>query len=289
MKTAGAELPREGRFGLRRRDFERIRELVHSEAGLKLADTKLTMVEARLQKRIRALGLPSFEAYCDYLFSIEGAASETVQLIDHLTTNKTDFFRAPEQFRFLTDKALPELAQMTRRVRVWSAGCSTGEEPYTIAMVLSDYADSPAGAGFTYSILGTDISTRALERAVQGTYSAHLVEPVPMSTRRRYLLRHRDPKKALVRIGPELRRQVRFRRLNLLEPDLGLDERFEIIFCRNVIIYFDRPTQEAILERICRHLVPGGYLFVGSSESLIWMDLPLRTEVSTIHRKVGAY
>ena len=204
-------------------------------------------------------------------------------MIDEVTTNKTDFFREPAHFKFLVDKALPELIRRKRSVTVWSAGCSTGEEPYTLAMVLKDYGDSIPGFGFL--ILATDISTAVLEKAQRAIYEEEKVIPVPAEFKRRYLLKSKDRARKVVRITPELRASVRFRRLNFMDNDFGFREPMDIIFCRNVIIYFDKPTQEKLLNRFCRHLAPGGYVFMGHSEALIDMKVPLVPVAPTVYRK----
>jgi chemotaxis protein methyltransferase CheR len=270
---------------LNMREFVRISELIQARCGIKLSAPKKKMLESRLQKRLRCLGMTSFAVYCSYLFSPEGMAGELVHMIDAVTTNKTDFFREPVHFEYLDRKVVPEFAAFGagRNLKVWSAGCSTGEEPYTLAMVLSESFAPYCGRGF--SILATDICTGALEKAKTGIYEEDRTNPVPMEMKRKYFLRHRDRSKGLVRVTPELRSMVRFQRLNLVEDNLDLPGSKDIIFCRNVIIYFDRPTQEKLLNRLCSHLSPKGYLFLGHSETLNGFDLPLARMESTIYRK----
>jgi len=274
--------------GLSERDFRRLAEVIYAECGIRMTEQKLVMVEARLRKRLRALGYHSFRDYCDYLFTEAGMEDELVSMINVITTNKTDYFREPKHFEALVNTAVPRLAELygagkRRPLAVWSAGCSTGEEPYTIAMVLSEYA--LAHPGFLFTILATDISTVVLEKAIRAIYSADRAEAIPASLRKKYLLRSRDRSKNTVRVIPGLRTRVRFRRLNFMDHDFGMRELQDIIFCRNVIIYFDRPTQEKVLKRLCRHLVPGGYLFMGHSETLSGLDVPLVSEGATIYRK----
>ena len=166
---------------------------------------------------------------------------------------------------------------------IWSAGCSTGEEPYTIAMVLSEYAqDVP---GFRFSVLATDISTAVLAKAAMGIFKSDVVKPIPPGLLRKYLMRSRDHESDQVRVVPELRGLVEFRRLNFMDADFGLPEMPEAIFCRNVIIYFDRPTQLRLLQKLVRNLAPGGYFFAGHSESLQGMDLPLLPVAPSVYRK----
>ena len=234
------------------------------------------MLETRLRRRLQNLKFDSCTEYCDYLFGSGDKDRELVHLIDAVTTNKTDFFREPEHFEQLTGCALPDLDRRyggTRRCLVWSAGCSTGEEPYTLAMVLSEYAREHAG--FRFQVLATDISTSVLTRASMGIFRSEVTRPIPPALRRKYLMRSRDPNSDAMRIVPELRASVEFRRLNLMSAGYGLPEPPEIIFCRNVIIYFNRATQIRLLEKLVAELVPGGYFFAGHSESLQNMGLPL--------------
>ncbi|HUA98711.1 MAG TPA: CheR family methyltransferase [Terracidiphilus sp.] len=236
--------------------------------------TVLAVEERKLNGR--ELDIDSYGRYCDYLFDPRRAKGELVHLIDAVTTNKTDFFREARHFEFLTAKALPDLTSggtSGREVLVWSAGCSTGEEPYTLAAVLSEYA--AVHPGFRFRILATDISTAVLEKARLGVYSSEAAQAVPAALRKKYFMRGREPGSTRVRVAPELRSLVEFRRLNFMDSDYGLQEKADAIFCRNVIIYFDRPTQERILARLTRYLAPGGYLFVGHSETLHAMDLPV--------------
>jgi chemotaxis protein methyltransferase CheR len=232
--------------------------------------------------------MKSYKGYCEYPFSQEGRDEELIHMIDMVTTNKTDFSREPAHFDFLTKKALPELsmthgAGTSRKLTVWSAGCSTGEEPYTLAMVLSGYAE--IHRGFEYLILATDISTRVLDVARTGIYREEQVVPVPQDFRKRYLLRGKERQMGKVRIVPELRERLRFRRLNFMEGDFGMREPLDIVFCRNVIIYFDRPTQERLINRISSHMIPGGYLFMGHSETLNGMRVPFVSVAPTVYRK----
>jgi len=268
------------------KEFKRLSEFVHSECGIKLPPSKKVMVEARLQKRLRTLGMPGYREYYEYLFSPNGLDEELVQLIDVITTNTTEFFRESRHFDILTQELLPAWRAVSgsRMFRVWSAGCSTGEEPYTLAIVLSEFA---AGVPhFRFSILGTDISTRVLSMAKNGVYPEERVTKLSLELKKRYLLRSRDKDKKLVRLAPEVRRLVEFRRLNFMEP-FAFPEPMDTIFCRNVMIYFDRGTQEQLLRKFCSQLRPDGFLFIGHSESLTGMDLPLRQHAPTVYRKLA--
>jgi chemotaxis protein methyltransferase CheR len=289
QKTGIGGLGSRGLAGLSAQDFNRFSRLVQDVCGIRLPLQKQSMLEARLRKRLRLLDLDSFEDYSEYVFSPLGREKELVNLIDVVTTNKTEFFRESAHFDFLVDVALPRLVHsygvgINKKLRVWSAGCSTGEEPYTLAMVLAEFA---AGTpGFDFSILATDISTRVLETAERGIYDEGKVrETVPGGFKRKYLLRSKDPVRNLVRIVPELRSKMVFRRINFMEEDYGIREPIDIIFCRNVIIYFDRSTQEKLLRRLSSHIFPGRYIFMGHSETLSGMNLPLSPMAPSVYRK----
>jgi len=269
-------------------EFRHLSEFVQSEYGIKLPPAKKVMLESRLRKRLRKLGIQKFSEYIDYVFTPEGTASELINMVDVITTNKTDFFREPHHFEYLTETVLPEIikvdrAAVRRPVNVWSAGCSSGEEPYTLAIVLSEFSEK--NPHFTFSILATDLSSRVLNTGISGIYEKHKIEPIPLSLRKKYLLRSKDHNLDLVRIAPALRKKVNFMRLNLLEEHYPLHEKMDIIFFRNVIIYFSRETQEKIITRMCKHLRPGGYIFMGHSETLVNMNVPLQQERPTIYRR----
>jgi chemotaxis protein methyltransferase CheR len=274
-----------------RETFDRFREFVTTHLGIKMPDVKKTMLQSRLQKRLRLLSIQSYEAYYDYVFSAQGRQSELNHMIDAVTTNKTDFFREPKHFDYLVAAALPELIQtqpvaVPKSFRFWSAGCSTGAEPYTLAIVLSEFA--ARYPGFQYGIMATDISQRVLQEAMTGIYTEEMVAPIPLILRKKYLLRSKNAQEKAVRICPEIRSKVRFGRLNFMQDDFGIRQDVDIIFCRNVLIYFDRPTQELVVNRLCRHLNTGGYLFLGHSETLNGLNVPLTQVHPTIYRKEQA-
>jgi chemotaxis protein methyltransferase CheR len=242
-----------------------------------------------LRKRLRAHNLVNFEDYAEMVFSQEDSTGELVKLIDVVTTNKTDFFREPAHFDYLVNSSLPFLVNtfgtgIQQPLKIWSAGCSTGKEPYTLAMVLKEYqAGYP---GFKFDILGTDICTDVLDKAVQGIYSAVKAEPIPERLKKKYLLKSKDAENKQVRIVPELRSLVRYRRLNFMDADFGFREPFDIIFCRNVIIYFDRQTQERLLGKLVDNLDSGRYIFLGHSETLLGLNLPLKQMAPSVYRKI---
>lgn len=271
------------------RDFGRLCRLIYEQSGIVLNADKQTILELRIKRRLRSLSLDSFVDYCKYLFGPSGQKEEVAHLIDVVSTNKTDFFREPEHFDFLVRKAIPELMarnDSNRPLLIWSAGCSTGEEPYTMAMVLSDWAE--AHPGFRFQVLATDVSSIVLGRAERGVFTEEVIRPVPAGLRNKYLMRSRDRGSGLFRVVPELRQLIEFRRLNFMDADYGLTQKVDIFFCRNVIIYFDRATQERIVQKLCAQLVLGGYAFVGHSETLHDMDLPLTAVAPALYRKTAA-
>lgn len=271
------------------REFQRFAALVYENAGIKLPPAKKIMLEARLQKRLKALGIGSFEKYGDYVMSPEGHDSELVHMIDVVTTNKTDFFREPAHFDYMVKTALPKIMQARNEsfhepLRVWSAGCSSGEEPYTLAMVLSEYAQKNSGLRFT--ILASDICTKILATAKSAIYPEERVDTIPLDLKKKYLLKSKNKELSLVRINPQLRSFVSFRRINFMDEDFGIAERMDMIFCRNVVIYFDKPTQQSLMRKFHRQLKPGGYLFIGHSETLSGLDVDFKAVASTVYRKV---
>lgn len=271
------------------RDFQRLAQFIHEYSGIKMPPTKQTMMEGRLRKRVRATGLGSFAAYCRHLFDQNGLAGETLHLIDVVTTNKTEFFREPKHFQFLAESALPQLLSQRKpgtspNLKIWSAASSIGAEIYTLAMVLAEEARRIGG--FRFNILGTDISTRVLETAVTAIYPEAMIEPVPMELRQRYLLRSKQSSAGLVRVAPELRKVAHFERLNLMDESYPVDRDMDVIFCRNMLIYFDKETQQMVLTRLCEHLRKGGYLFLGHSETLSGFGLPLTPVGTTVFRRL---
>lgn len=249
-------------------DFERLSRFIKAELGINLKAEKKCMLETRIRKRCNKVGMTSLKEYCKYVLSSEGLEHEMDSFIDLVTTNKTDFFREPNHFDYLTSAVLPPFVKKQRKkLHVWSAACSIGAEPYTLAMVLENYREVRPLDHLEYDIVATDISMEVLEKAKQGIYSHSDIEPVPTSMRKRYLLKSKDRQSDLVRIVPALRNKIDFRRLNLTKP-FRFQVPFDIIFCRNVMIYFDKQTQFELVNRMVDNLQPGGYLFMGHSELL---------------------
>ncbi len=271
--------------------FDRLCAFIYKEVGIHLTPVKKVMLEGRLQKRLRKLGIRSFEEYCEYLFSEKGKENELMNMIDEVTTNKTDFFREPAHFDFLAARAIPALYKsegysMTNRLTIWSAGCSSGEEPYTIIMVVKELMDQRYDPPFSFQVIATDISRRVLEKAQKAVYEEEKAMAIPAEYRKKYLLRSKNRNAGLVRIAPEIRSFARFRRLNFMDYDFGFREKIDIIFCRNVIIYFDKAVQEKLLMKFCNSMKSGGFIFMGHSETLFGMDLPLEQIAPTVYRRI---
>lgn len=266
--------------------FRQLASLITKKLGIKMSETKIPMLQSRLQRRLRVTGMQSIDDYTQRIVEASEGDPEVEHFINAVTTNKTDFFREPQHFKFLADQALPDLDEDTGRpwrAKVWCAGCSTGEESYTLAMVLHEFG--ARRGNFEFRILATDVSTRVLGVASEGIYTQADIEPVSQELRERYVLRSRDPQQTLVKMSPRLRERIRFHPLNFMEPDYPVSDVFDVIFFRNVAIYFDRPTQEAVVNKLCRHLRPGGYLFIGHSESLVSLNVPLRMVASAVYKK----
>jgi chemotaxis protein methyltransferase CheR len=261
---------------LHERDFLRLAHLAHRCFGLDLRDGKQGLVAARLSRLVRELGLASFQQYCDYLLADRTGAALAV-FADHLTTNHTSFFRESAHFDFLRETVLPALRKRPR-VDIWSAGCSSGEEPYSIALSLLEYAPRIAACA---RIRATDISTRMLDRASAATYAADRIAPIPLPLRDRYLI---PAGPHFFRIAPQVRALVEVARFNLMDP-IPPTAQYSIIFCRNVMLYFDRPTHQALIQRLTAHLEPGGFLFIGHSESLNGIDHSLEPAGPAIYRR----
>ena len=270
---------------LQPRDFDRLAAYIYKECGIRLPPVKITMIEGRLRRRVRANGLSSLRDYCGWLFDGNHLEGEREHLLNAVTTNKTDFFREPKHFDYLVDTALPKMhREGVRQLRVWSAACSTGAEPYTLAMLLDAYAQDKGGPDF--GILATDLDSEVLRTARRGVYPAAMLDPVPAALRNRYVMRPSDPKRGEMRIAPALRSAIGFAQMNLMDERYPVGDAMDIIFCRNVLIYFDKPTQEKVVSRLVACLRPGGLIFLGHSESIAGFQLPLRPVANTVFERV---
>ncbi len=265
--------------------FRLFSELIYNQCGIKMPSVKKVMLTSRLQKRVNALGMDSFSDYYSYISSSSGKTDELNKMIDVITTNKTEFFRESHHFNYLIKEVLPELTNSGRRsIDIWSAGCSTGEEAYSIAMSLAYSLD--AEAKHSFRILGTDISTRVLEKAARAVYTEDVIAPIPLQMKKNFLLRGKGEQEGLFKVAPEIRRRVEFRRLNFMDEKYDLKKTFDIIFCRNVVIYFDKETQRELFAKLYDHLSQDGYLFIGHAESLQGINSRFRVAAPTVYRKI---
>lgn len=267
---------------LEEREFVRLSNFIMTNYGIKLPPSKKTLLQCRLQKRLGNLNMENFSQYVKYVFSSKGLIEEVPLMIDAVSTNKTDFFREQVHFDFLYNTGIDDYLQGNRfsKLSVWSAGCSSGEEPYTIAMILKEYASQKSSIEF--EILATDIASSVLQVGEQGIYDESKAVQVPDEYKKKYLLKGKNDFDKKVKIIQELRSKVQFRKFNLLSTDYSCLGKFDIIFCRNVLIYFERQLQEQLLQRFMRNLKSGGYLFLGHSESITGFNLPLQQIRPTI-------
>ncbi|MEK6794806.1 MAG: protein-glutamate O-methyltransferase [Spirochaetota bacterium] len=266
--------------------LSRFSSYIESNFGIKMPPSKRSLLEGRLSRRIRALSLDSFDEYYEYLMG-EGMNDEYIHFSDLVSTHKTDFFRERKHFDYLTASGLPVLtasgAGTSRPLTLWSAGCSSGEEPYTIAMTVAEYERT--SRSIDYSILGTDVSAHTLAKGIRGVYHGRLIDPIPPALRERYLLRGRGDKEDLVRVVPELRAHIRFKVLNFMDDVYDVPGPFDVIFFRNVLIYFEKETQKRIIDKLASLLSDIGYLFIGHSESIFGMHGSLIPVAPTVYRK----
>jgi len=267
-------------------DFTRLSNFIYSNYGIKLPISKKIMLQSRLLARLKANNMDSYKEYCDFVLSGKSDESEIVNMIDLISTNKTDFYRESAHFDFMKQVTLPEFLENNsgKPMTVWSSASSSGEEAYTISMVISEFLEGKKK--FDFSVFGTDISTRMLEKASLGIYPLERVDDIPLSQKKKYLLKGKDTEKPMVRIIPELRAKTKFERLNLMDNSYNVPKEFDIIFCRNVLIYFDRETQEKVINKLCMHLKKGGYFFLGHSESVSGINVPLKQIKPTIFERI---
>jgi chemotaxis methyl-accepting protein methylase len=262
--------------------FRKLAAQVEAKIGIRLPPSKKAMVEGRLRPRARALGLPSLDAYGRHLFKEGGLEAEFDQIIDCVTTNKTDFFREPEHFEILVNRLVPDLLSQRRdrgrrSIKLWSAAASSGAEAYTLAMVMTELQ---ATLPCEFSILGTDISTEILQEARRAVYPIAMLESIPKKCQKLYTMQAKDQARREFRIPPELRRLVRLQRLNLIGKHYDVERDIDVIFCRNVLIYLDRDVQRAVVERLLLHLRQNGYLILGHAEAMAGNDQPLLRQIA---------
>ena len=267
-------------------DFKKLSDFIYFNYGIKLPIAKKVMLQSRLNARLRANNIDSYRAYTEFVLSGKGGEAEIINMVDLVSTNKTDFYRESSHFDFMKEVVLPEhFEQFSERAfRVWSSASSSGEEAYTVAFVINEYLEGKRK--FDYQIFGTDISTRILDKARTAIYPMERVDIVPLTQKKKYLLKGKDTSNPQVRIIPEIRSKTSFQRLNLMDENYDVPGVFDVIFCRNVLIYFDRETQEKVISKLCRHLRKGGYFFLGHSESITGYDLPLKQLRPTMFQKI---
>lgn len=266
--------------------YIRLSAYITSVYGIKLPPAKKAMLESRLGKKVKQLGMNSYKEFLDYIFSDQGKKKELLNVIDLVTTNKTDFLREPLHFQFLKDVLLPGYVHKAglRNIKIWSAACSTGEEPYSLIMALEEFKRK--NIGFEYSLSASDISIRAIQAAHRGIYTLERIDTIPVEWKRLYFLKSKDTTRRLVRVKPAYRNKITYKRINLVADVYGVtQESMDIIFCRNVLIYFDKATQEQVIRKLTACLKPGGILFLGHSESTMGMDVSLKQIKPTIYQR----
>lgn len=271
------------------REFKLFQSLIHEEAGIYLSEVKKALLVGRLSRRIRELGLDSFDAY--YRHVVDGPnPTERVELINNICTHETQFFREPRQFEFLEQTLAPrmraeaEAGTRQKTIRAWSAACSSGEEPVSMAMSLLYHF--PASAGWSVEVLATDISTRVLDRARAMTWPIERAGQISAAYLKRFMLRGTGEQQAKMKAGPEIRSVVRFQHLNLQAESYAVGDGFDLIFCRNVMIYFNAVTKEHVVTRLLGRLAPDGLLFLGHAESLTGMRDQPRAVIPTVYSRI---
>ena len=260
-------------------------EIVTSKTGIQLPENKRTMIEGRLRKRVRALGVRDLRTYLNMVMNEGMLETELPQIINVMTTNKTDFWREDAHFDYMIRTVLPECTA-SRAFKVWSAASSSGEEAYTTAMVLSEHAKRKPG--FNFSIIGTDLSTEIVRKARKGIYTPEEIVDVPDDMRKLYLEEgHDSVGRPLCRVAKQLRDRVGFAQMNLMDRSYPVEKNLDVVFLRNVLIYFDDQTQRRVVSNVTNHLKPGGYLFVGHSETSVASDPRLVQKSAAVFRKEG--
>ncbi len=272
-------------FEFTQQDFDFLRKMSNERTGIVVSDDKFDMFYSRLSRRVRALGLSTFSEYCRYLKN-DADGDETLEFTNSITTNLTAFFRENHHFEYLKNTVIPELVGKNaaeRKIRIWSSGCSTGEEPYSMAMILHEAMSTISG--WDYRIMATDIDSNVLTTASNGVYQMERVNGIDKHLLKRWFQRGKGAQSNKVRAKQVLREIISFKQINLMS-DWRLRQPRDVIFCRNVIIYFDKPTKQRLVERYADNLKMGGYLFIGHSESLFNISNRFELIGNTIYRKI---
>lgn len=290
--AAGKPAPGPPHFGLSQSLYQRFQQLIYTETGIWLSDAKKALLCGRLSKRLRALDLARLGDYYKLVSQPEQQPERTL-MIDAITTNETHFFREPKHFEFLARQVIPkwkeEAEQRLRpkRIRIWSAGCSSGEEPYSVAMVLASHL--PEHEGWDVQIMASDISTRVLEKARKGVYSMERVHEIPKHLLQQFVLKGIDTQEGTIKIMPQIRNLVRFVRINLSSGPFGFENTFDLVLCRNVLIYFDRNSKRKAVENLVKCVTQDGFLLIGHAEHLNAVTTSLRSLAPTIYCKAESH
>ncbi|PTB97328.1 chemotaxis protein CheR [Marivirga lumbricoides] len=266
-------------------EFQKLGHFIQSYNGIKMPLSKKTMLEVRLQKRLRELNISSFHEYSKLVFSAESSRTEVIKLMDCVSTNKTSFFREIIHFNYLQQHILPDFIRSNNNtLKVWSAGCSSGEEPYSIAIAINEFIRN--NGILNYQILGTDISTKILQEAKDAVYTESEISNLSFEVKKRYFLKGKGDYQDLIMVKPAICNKILFQRFNLMDREYSVQGPFDLIFCRNVLIYFDRDVQENVIKKLCQKLKVGGYFFMGHSETIMGMKVPLKQMSPTIYKRI---
>ena len=265
-------------FDMSEKEREKISSFVEKELGIKMPPAKKALLQSRLSKRLRILGFSNYNEYFDFIMTPAGKNDEIPIFIDLVSTHVTHFFREEQHLNYLYSNILPEIisnhARSYHTIKIWSAACSTGEEVYSLGMVISEFfKNNLKGNKFDFEIYGTDVSSNVVEKAKNAIYDEESAKNVPFEYKKKYFLRSKDRSKNLIKITSELRTKSKFKTLNFLDDDYGFNIKFDIIFCRNVLIYFDKKTQEKIINKFSKYLAKDGFLVLGHSETIIGLNV----------------
>ncbi|MFH1075370.1 MAG: protein-glutamate O-methyltransferase CheR [Pseudomonadota bacterium] len=275
-----------GIMSISNQEFRLIRSLVYEKFGISLGDHKQSLVVGRLQKLVRSHGFVTFRQYYDYLCA-DSTGKALNELINRISTNHTFFFRESDHFDFFSNRALPEIIASLKKtncrdLRIWCAASSSGEEPYSLVMMMLEYFGNEYGL-WNAGVLATDISEKALNKALSGVYATERLDHVPAPFRQRYFVNREN---SAHEIADRVKKEVTFRRFNLMNERFPFKKPFHAIFCRNVMIYFDQETRDKLVQKLYDHTVPGGYLFIGHSESIRTSQVPYEPVAPAVYRKI---
>jgi len=262
------------------------REFIEKEFGIRMPDSKKMLLQSRLSKRLRELNLKSFNEYFKYLTSDKGKENEFNTFVDLVSTHVTKFFREPNHFEYIFENILPDFVKAGKsQIRIWSSASSTGEEAYSIAIIMEEFISQHPKITMDYEIVGTDISMPVIDKAKAGVYNEDSVLELSRYLKYKYFMKSKDRDQKLIKVVPEIRKKVNFRYMNLMDDTYSIGTKFNIVFCRNVLIYFDKKTQEKIIKNIINNLKDDGYLILGHSETIIGMDVGVKNVIPTIYKK----